>query len=200
VETVRSFIAIQLPDEVKQALAELQAQLKLNESRAVKCVDPQSIHLTLQFLGDVAVNKLDEISAVMAKAVQGMSPFQLEVKGLGVFPNLKQVRVVWVDVAGDTEQLLDLQKRIEVGLVPLGFTPEKRSFTPHLTLARLRDQAAFDEKQRLGRLIAATEFNKIYQVNVDTVHLMKSQLTREGPIYSQISSVSFNKFLPKGNS
>lgn len=198
-EFVRSFIAIQLPDEVKRALAELQEQLKLRESRYVKCVDPQSIHLTLQFLGNVVVNKLDEISDVMERATEGVSTFQLEVKGLGVFPNIKRVQVIWVGVGGDIEQLIGLQKCIETGMMPLGFNPEKRAFTPHLTLARLRDQATLYERQKLGQLITDTKFDKIFQMNVEKVHLMKSQLTKEGAIYSQIRSISLEKILPKGN-
>jgi len=196
-EQLRSFIAIELPDEVKRGLAQLQAQLKLGEQTWVKSVDPYSIHLTLQFLGNIAVDRVDEVTRVMEEAARGVSPFHLEVKGLGVFPNLKRVQVVWVGIGGEIDKLSRLQKSIESNLVPLGFTPESRPFTPHLTLARLRNQASLDERQRLGQLIAGTRFEIAYNIKVEAVNLMRSQLTREGAIYSRISSVRLQKSLPK---
>ena len=143
------------------------------------------------------MDKLEEISYVMEKTAQKTSSFHLEVKGLGVFPNLKRVQVVWVGVDGETEQLIDLQKHIEAGLVPLGFSPEKRSFTPHLTLARLRDQATLEERQRLGQVIANAKFETSDGIEVEAVYLMKSQLTKEGAIYSRVRSIGLEKSLPK---
>jgi len=188
-EQIRSFIAIELPDEVKSALDQLQAQLKTGKQLPVKWVDPYSIHLTLKFLGNIDVNKVREITGAMEAAAQGISPFKLEVKDLGVFPNLKRVRVVWVGVSGEVAQLSQLQQRIESNLAPLGFAPESRSFTPHLTLARVREQASLDEQQSFGQLIASTKFEAVYGFGIDSVNLIKSQLTREGAIYSRISSV-----------
>jgi len=188
-EQIRSFIAIELPDEVKSALDQLQAQLKTGDQLPVKWVDPYNIHLTLKFLGNIDVNKVREITGAMEAAAQGISPFKLEVKDLGVFPNLKRVRVVWVGVSGEVAQLNQLQQRIESNLSPLGFAPESRSFTPHLTLARVREQASPDEQQSFGELIASTKFEAVYGFDVDSINLMKSQLTREGAIYSRISSI-----------
>ena len=188
-EQIRSFIAIELPDEVKSALDQLQAQLKTGKQLPVKWVDPYNIHLTLKFLGNIDVNKVREITGAMEAAAQGVSPFKLEVKDLGVFPNLKRVRVVWVGVSGEVAQLSQLQQRIESNLSPLGFAPEPRSFTPHLTLARVREQASLDEQQNFGQLIASTKFETVYEFGVYSINLMKSQLTREGAIYSRISSV-----------
>ena len=188
-EQVRSFIAIELPDEVKAGLVQLEAQLKLSKIPSVKWVDPYSIHLTLKFLGNIAVDRISEIAKVMKEAARGLSPFHLEVKGLGVFPNLKRVQVVWVGVGGEVDKLSQLQQRIESSLVPLGFTAESRPFTPHLTLARLRDRALPDERQRLAQLIAATKFESVYTIKVDSINLMRSQLTREGAIYSRLSAI-----------
>ncbi len=188
-ELVRSFIAIELPDELKAGLTRLQAQLKLAEPPPVKWVDPFSIHLTLKFLGNIAVDRISEITRAMEAATQGIPPFHLEVKGLGVFPNLRRVQVVWVGISGEVDELGQLQQRIESNLAPLGFTAESRPFTPHLTLARLRDQASPDERQRFGQLIAGTRFEAVYTIKVDSINLMRSQLTRGGAIYSRLSSV-----------
>ena len=195
-EPIRSFIAIELPDELKSALTRLEARLKSDKQPWVKWVNPHSIHLTLKFLGNIAADRTGEITRAIENAVQGISPFHLEVKELGVFPNLRRVQVVWVGISGEVDKLSQLQKRIETNLTPLGFTPETRAFTPHLTLARLRDQASLDERQRFGQLIANTKFDTAYTIEVDAISLMRSQLTREGAIYSRISSAKLSKPLP----
>jgi len=192
-EQIRCFIAIELPDEIKRGLVQLEAQLKSGNQPWVKWVDPYSIHLTLKFLGSVAVDRIDPITRAMGKAVQGASPFHLEVKDLGVFPNLRRVQVAWVGVSGEVDKLVQLQQRIESNLAGLGFAPESRRFTPHLTLARLRDRASPDERQRFGQLIADTKFEAAYTFQVEAISLMRSQLTREGAIYSQIGSIELNK-------
>ncbi len=192
-EQVRSFIAIELPDEVKTGLSQLQARLKVGEQPWVKWVDTDSIHLTLKFLGNVAINRTGEITRAMEVAVQGISPFELKVKELGVFPNLRRVQVVWVGISGEVDKISQLQQNLESNLARLGFAPESRPFTPHLTLARLRDRASLEERQRLGQLIVGTRFEEAYTFKVEAISLMKSQLTREGAIYSRISSVGLKK-------
>lgn len=188
-EQVRCFIAIELTEEVKRGLKTIQAQLKSGGQFPVKWVDPYGIHLTLKFLGNVAEDRLGEITAAMEEASHGVSPFQLEVRELGVFPNPRRVQVAWVGVGGEVEKLGTLQQRLESGLEGLGFAPENRRFTPHLTLARVRDQASADERERFGQLIADTGFEAGYSLPVEAINLMRSQLTREGAIYSRLSSV-----------
>jgi 2'-5' RNA ligase len=188
-EEVRCFIAIELPEEIKRGLRELQAQLKAANQAPVKWVEPENIHLTLKFLGNVATDRLNEIGQATTNAVRGTSPFSLEVRELGVFPNPRRVQIVWVGLSGEVEKLTILQQRIESGLAKLGFAPENRRFTPHLTLARLRDRATPQERERLGQLVAETEFAAGSFI-VNSVKLIKSQLTREGPIYSQLSSAA----------
>jgi len=188
-EQIRSFIAVELPDEVKVGLAQLQAQLKAGQQPAVKWVDPYAVHLTLKFLGNIAVDKTSEITRAIEEAVQGISPLHLEVKELGAFPNFKRVRVAWVGVSGEVAKLSQIQQRIEANLESLGFARESRPFTPHLTLARLRERASPNEQQSFGQLIASTRFEGVYSFSVDSINLMRSELSREGAIYSRISTV-----------
>ncbi len=192
-ETVRCFIAIELPEEVKAGLKDIQAKLKSGSQAPVKWVDPDGVHLTLKFLGGVDAAKIAPISAAMAEAAKGVPPFSLRVEGLGAFPNLRRVQVVWVGVSGEVDKLADLQQRLENNLAQLGFAPEKRRFTPHLTLARVRDQASLPQREGLGQLIAGTGFKASYSFPVAEVSLMRSQLTREGAIYSLISLVGLGK-------
>jgi 2'-5' RNA ligase len=188
-ESIRTFIAVDMPAESKRALRVLQDSLKKGSRAPVKWVDPGSIHLTLKFLGATGAGLVPRILEVIAGAVRGVKPFPVELKGLGAFPNLNRARVVWVGLAGDIEKLAVIQGRIEVGLVPLGFPAEGRAFSPHFTLGRVREQASPDERRRLGELIAATTFDAGGRFTVEAVHLIKSQLTREGPIYSRLGSV-----------
>jgi 2'-5' RNA ligase len=188
VEQVRCFIAIGLPEEVKAGLRDIQAKLKSGGQTSIKWVDPYSIHLTLKFLGGVDAAKIEPITIAMKEASRDIHPFSLKVEGLGAFPNLRRVQVVWVGVGGEVDRLAHLQKRIESSLARLGFAPENRRFTPHLTLARVRDRASLGEREGLGELIAATKFEAARSFPVAAVNLMKSQLTREGAIYSRIST------------
>jgi len=198
-EQIRSFIAIELPEEIRQALAELQARLQTEKQPAVKWVDPYGIHLTLKFLGSIAAAKTSDITSAMEEAARDIAPFPLEVKGVGVFPNFKRVRVVWVGVEGDILQLKLLQQRIESSLVPLGFARESRPFTPHLTLARVREKGSSIEQQNFGQVIASASFESAHHFTVNRINLMRSQLTTEGAIYSQIKTVNLKKTLSKGS-
>jgi len=195
-EQVRSFIAIELPDNLKSWLAELQTRLQTGKQYGVKWVNPYSIHLTLKFLGSIPIDSTREITNAMEDAIQGISPFHLEAKRLGVFPNLKRVQVIWVGISDKTGKLGQLHKQLESRLARLGFSPEPRPFTPHLTLARLRNRASPDERKQLGQLIASIKFETACAIKVDAINLMKSQLTREGAIYNKISSARLKKPLP----
>jgi 2'-5' RNA ligase len=195
-EQIRSFIAIELPDELRLALRRLQSQLRTGSHASVKWVDPYGIHLTLKFLGSIGTDMVGRITAALEEAVRGIPPFHLEISGLGAFPGLKRVQVVWVGVTGEVGRLSQLQQAIESSLKPLGFAPESRPFTPHLTLARLRDRATPGERQSLGQLIADTRFEITYRLAVDAIHLMKSQLTRDGAVYSQISKIELKEPRP----
>jgi 2'-5' RNA ligase len=192
-EQVRCFVAIKLPEEITATLSRIQAKLKSGKRSPVKWVDPYSIHLTLKFLGNVNRDMTSQITAAIAEGAQGVSPFHLEIKGLGVFPNTRRVQVIWVGVGGEVEKLLKLQKAVESALERLGFAPETRAFTPHLTLGRVREHASADERQRLGELVASTKPEAEHTFPVKVVSLMQSQLTREGAIYSQLSTVELGK-------
>jgi len=188
-EQIRSFIAIELPDELKPELVELQARLKTADPGGVKWVDPQGIHLTLKFLGNIAADRTGDIIRAMNEAARGIPPFQLTIGGLGVFPNPRRAQVAWVGLSGQVDKLARFQAQLEASLARLGFAPETRPFSPHLTLARLRPQASPAERQSLGQLIISTRFASSYPIVVTAINLMRSQLTRQGAIYSQIGSV-----------
>ena len=186
-EEIRSFIAIELPEEAKEGLAGLRNKLEKDEHKFIKWVEPGSIHLTLKFLGNILSRQVTEVVVAMEGAAQGSPPFHLEISGMGAFPNLKQPRVFWVGISGELDKLSKLQQNIDSALVPLGFTKEDRPFVPHLTLARIRQGASPGERRTFGELVGASSFEDKYCVAVDAINLMRSQLTPAGAIYSRLS-------------
>jgi RNA 2',3'-cyclic 3'-phosphodiesterase len=188
-EQIRSFIAIELPEEAKRGLARLRRELERDEHRFVKWVDHKGIHLTLKFLGNIPSRRATEITDAMKKATLGISPFHLEISGLGVFPSLKQPRVFWVGVSGELDKLSGLQQNIDSVLAALGFAREERLFVPHLTLARIREGASPPERRSFGELVGSTTFQDKYPVEVEAVRLMRSQLTLAGAIYTCLSVI-----------
>ena len=187
-EQIRSFIAIGLPDDLTEKLGRLEDQLKSVEPLRVKWVNPESIHLTLKFLGNIDVDSTGQVTRAIEEAIRGIPPFSLTVKDLGVFPNQRRPQVAWVGLSGEVDELLRLQQGIEVNLGHLGFAPEPRAFAPHLTLARLEKQVSLEERQRFGRLITGAGF-EAGTTEVRAVSLMKSELSRQGAVYTRISSV-----------
>ena len=188
-EGIRSFIAIELPEEARSGLGKLRNELERVEHAFVKWVNPEGIHLTLKFLGSIPSKQVAEVGEAMEGATREISPFHLEISGLGAFPNLKQPRVLWVGISGELDKLLGLQRNIDSALSPLGFTKEKRPFVPHLTLARIRERASPGERRIFGELVVSTIFEDKYHIAVDAISLMRSQLTPAGAIYTRLSVV-----------
>jgi 2'-5' RNA ligase len=192
-EEIRSFIAIELPEEAKEGLARLRNGLERDEHKFVKWVNPGGIHLTLKFLGNIPSKRVAEVTEAIEEATQGISPFHLEISGLGAFPSLRQARVFWVGIGGEVDKLSRLQQNIDSALTVLGFVKEERSFVPHLTLARIRQGASPLERRSFGELVGSTIFEDKYHVEVEAVSLMRSQLTPAGAIYTCLSAVGLGR-------
>ncbi|TEU04748.1 MAG: RNA 2',3'-cyclic phosphodiesterase [Dehalococcoidia bacterium] len=188
-EKIRAFIAIELPDPVKDSLSSLEDRLRPAEHPYVKWVDPQGIHLTLKFLGNIAPDQVPRIIEAITLASQGTSPLKLQIGGLGAFPNLQRPRVIWVAVTGEVDPLIALQRGMDQALVPLGFAIERRPFSPHLTLGRLRERASLVERNSIGKLVMATKSEGSPAQEVKQISLMRSTLTPSGAIYSRLASI-----------
>ena len=189
VEQIRSFVAIELSEEAKEGLARLRKELERDDHKFVKWVAPGGIHLTLKFLGNIPFKQVTAITEAMKRATQGISPFCLEISGVGVFPNPKQVRVFWVGVSGEMDKLSMLQQNIDSALAGLGFAKEERPFMPHLTLARVREGASPLERRSFGELVGSTVFEDKYHIKVEAVSLIRSQLRPGGAIYTGLSVI-----------
>ncbi len=189
-ERIRSFIAIELSNSLKDGLDRLEDELKSAAPNAgIKWVDPDAIHLTLKFLGSINGRQVSAVSRVMELVGREDAPFQLQPGVLGAFPNLRRPQVVWIGLGGDIERLKALQQRLDSNLTAIGFAAESRSFSPHLTLARVRREASPGEQQALGELLAKTRANLAATIDVAAISLMRSELRRSGAVYHRICSV-----------
>ncbi len=192
---VRSFIAIELPDDLRQELGRVQKKMRVDRPR-VKWVRPEGIHLTLKFLGDIDTSIIAPITQAMTEAARRTPPFDLDVRQLGAFPSLQRVQVLWVGLGGEVDKLKHLCQLLETNLAHLGFAAEERPFTPHLTLARLGNEASPSERQRFGELIASTRLELDCSIRVEALSLMRSQLTGTGAVYSRIGLAELDRNLP----
>lgn len=192
-EMWRLFIAIEIPPAVLEELAKIQEQLKQDiPSGTVKWVRPESIHLSLKFLGDVPVVKRNSLESALAQAAQPHSPFTLEATGLGCFPNLKRPRVIWVGIQHQLPELAALREAVEEHIAPLGYPTENRPFNPHLTVGRIKRNARRDAIQQTGALIANTAFHARHAWEVNAVHLIRSELKPTGAEYTPLYQAPFN--------
>jgi len=189
-ERIRSFIAIELPQDLKTELAGLQTKLKVDRPR-VKWVSPEGIHLTLKFLGDVDASRISQVSQAMTEAVKGIAPIELTVGQLGVFPNYERVQVVWVGLEGDLTPIDRLYRQLEDSLTKIGFPPEQRGFKPHLTLARVADEALPEERKRFGDFILSSKAQINHSIKATGLSLMKSVLAPRGAVYTRLACVDF---------
>ena len=181
---IRAFIAITLDPKVIDKIVDATAQLR-PQMRSIRWVAPANFHLTLKFLGGIDEAMIESIGASLRERLRLFQRFTINAKGLGVFPDLKRPRVLWVGLTGD--HLVSLASRVESALQPLGFTSETRKFTPHLTIGRWRqaDRASNSPLRQLENW-RVYEFGKS---NVDRVHLIESVLKPNGASYNQLVAV-----------
>ncbi|MBF0099842.1 MAG: RNA 2',3'-cyclic phosphodiesterase [Desulfobacterales bacterium] len=176
---LRLFIAMVLPESIIAEIADIQRQLK-RYHHDIRWVQPKNIHLTIKFLGDVNVSKVDSIIDAIKCSVGYMSPIQIQAKGIGMFPGLKNPKVLWIGLSGDIIQLKQYHNRLEDLLVPLGFAKEDRPFKAHLTIGRIKNKMPINQAQDILRQFE-TYTSPLFLF--DRIVLFKSDLRPEGPLY-----------------
>ena len=178
-ETIRSFVAFDIDNQ--QVLARLgEAQDTLSRSGAdLKLVEPQNIHITLRFLGDITQSMVDRIGQEMQSIT--FKSFDVEIKGIGAFPNLRYAKVIWAGIQGGGEELSRIFGQLEPRLRLLGFAPDSKGFSPHLTIARMKSGR---NKSELAKAITEMSVFEFGKVQAESLRLKKSVLTPRGPIYS----------------
>ncbi len=183
-ETIRSFIAFDIDNEsVTKRFSEAQATL-VNTGADLKLVKPQNIHITMRFLGNISQSMVNPIHEEMKKT--SFTPFNVEIKGLGVFPKLKYARVIWAGIQKGADELTNVFNQLEPLLRRLGFKPDPKGFSPHLTIARVKTGR---NKAELIRCIQELTDYEFGIVRAECLRLKKSVLTPKGPIYSTLREV-----------
>jgi RNA 2',3'-cyclic 3'-phosphodiesterase len=189
--TLRLFVAIELPQDVKQALGTTIETLRSAlHSEALRWVRPGGIHLTLQFLGAVPAARVPEITRVLEAAVGGVAPFGLAVGALGSFGRRQRMRVIWLGLSGDEPAVADLAARVHRALEPIGFPGDREPFRPHLTLARVRDDASREERASVYDLLRDQAVPALPSFSIEHVSLMQSTLSRGGAVYETLARFS----------
>ena len=188
-EKIRTFIAIDLPESVRTAIRTIQADIRSSGFKA-RWVRPENVHLTLRFLGDVDTHLIAKINSAIQTSAKEIAPFHLGGRSIGVFPNSRRPRVLWMGLFGQIGALLRLQKKIETQLALLGFAKEKRTFTGHLTIGRIKGKAPL---RQVIRILTQYETYVTEPFAVKEVILFKSQLTPDGSIYTHIGGSCLNK-------
>jgi len=183
----RSFIAVRFSDEVISNLDDLQARLKsaVGPHAKVKWVKPENIHLTMQFLGDVEVKVLEEMSAFLKEAFWDIPPFEVRLSGLGAFPSPKKPRVVWVGITAGVSELKAVSEAVFKVTEAFGFEREKRPFKPHVTMGRIRDPR---KSSGISGGLEKTGEVEAGSCQIDVVHLVASELRPTGPVYTTLDS------------
>ncbi len=191
-DVIRAFVAIELPEDVKGALEAIMRQLRDRLTNPdIKWVAPQSLHLTLKFLGQVPTARIEDVQGRLANMCAMASPMQFEVKALGAFPSTGSPRVIWVGLGGDIARLTSLAGHIDATLSELGFQRETRPFTPHLTIARIRQGITGRTRAAIRTALSETEVTEGIRFQATTLTLMRSQLLPGGAVYSRLALVSF---------
>lgn len=178
---MRLFVSVDL-DGLAAEVSEVQEILA--DADGLRFTDPGQAHVTLKFLGDTDEDRLPELRAELERAVgeSGVDPFTAEFGGLGVFPHLDYISVVWLGVREGGDQLTRLHRHIEDRTTALGFDPEDHEFTPHATLARMDDARG----KQLVQDVVENRDPDVGQMTVEEVRLTESTLTQDGPEYSTV--------------
>jgi 2'-5' RNA ligase len=182
---MRTFIAIEIPSEIKSALGALQTDLR-RAGADVSWTKPDNFHLTLIFLGEVDESRIGEVEKVCVSSAAEFKPFTLSLNGTGVFPNARQPRVLWAGLAGEIENVVEMRRRLDDGLALIGFEREETAFRPHLTIGRVKS----NKKTRELLALADTHQLPRSSFEVTEIVLMKSELLPAGARYTVMARAS----------
>ena len=178
----RGFISIDI--DIPSKIIEIEKEIEKTGGN-VKLVEPKNMHLTLKFLGNTNEEMINEIENMIKESIKDVKPFKIQIKGTGVFPNEKYIKIIWLGIKNG-EQITQIAEKIDEQVSKLGFKKEKRSFSPHLTIGRVRNAK---NKDKILRIIEKYKDLLFAEKIVDTIKLKKSELTPKGSIYTTIKEI-----------
>ena len=187
-EVIRTFIAVDLPSSVLEALGQISTQLqeKLPGS-SVRWVNYEKMHLTLKFLGDISRENIGMVEKILETEASKKGVMEIGIGGIGAFPKARHPRVIWIGVEAP-QDLFDLRRGIEDGVARLGYSYDKYEFTPHLTLGRISRKASARDVRLVGDVLHDFQVGFIGVARIEAVHLYKSDLRPDGALYTRLYS------------
>ncbi len=193
-DTWRLFWAIPLPEDVHEAIAHIQEELARRvPTNSVRWTPPHNVHLTLVFLGNRPRGEVPDLTARVREALTGIPPFHLELEAIGVFPNYRRPRIVWLGVGGNLDALARVQAAVARAMVLMGWKPEERPFTPHLTIGRVRKGLDGSTLARLGDVVRRVKVDPFGAHSVHEVILFRSDLRPTGAVYTPVGKVTLER-------
>ena len=189
-DTQRLFIAVELLPHALAALSQLIHGLRASALQGISLVAAKNIHLTLKFLGNVNTDQIPGLTSTLDGLASKAASFTLELGDVDGFPNLKRTRLLLVGLAGDIKPLEKLVSLVENTCESIGFARETRPFSPHLTVARMRDSSSPEDRRKAGEVLTSLPWSSGLPVPVDAIKLIKSTLTPQGPIYEALHTVA----------
>ena len=193
-QDVRAFVALELPEAVQEGLWEVQDVLQSHRvAEELRWVEPESTHLTLKFLSDIAIARLPSIVEALDSVAERWQPFEVRIGPLGAYPNVHEPHTLWLAADAERRALIHLFNAVEVALKPLGIRPERRNLHPHLTLARVPRDWPTAQKRAVGDLVGQVPLPEVPSFTADSMALIRSELTRSGPIYTRLARARFGE-------
>lgn len=187
---VRAFLAIRLPCAVTASLARLIDQAGGRGVDCIRPVKPENMHLTVRFFGNVSAQQVESIIAAVRRSARSIRPFTLTLGGVGAYPSVGNARVVWVGLEDDgLAPLLDTRRRIDDALAQAAFERDHRKFSPHVTIARIRDRASRVDRQKAAESLFSAKLDSALPIPVERISLMRSVLLPSGPEYSALAEI-----------
>lgn len=182
---IRAFIAVELPPPTRDMLAGVVRHLA-SRVDGVRWTRPESLHLTLRFLGNIDEESVPAVSDAVSRSGASARPFEVALGRIGGFERLRAMRVIWMSVAGDLESLTELYSSLEGELESLGFAKERRTFRPHITLGRVRDGAPVPQRRAVAEALAGADLEEGAMLPAESISLIRSVLTPGGSQYTRL--------------
>lgn len=188
---IRSFFACEISSTNLSAISQLLENLKAVSPKPAKWVNPDNMHLTIKFIGEFNPSDLEDMRSTLEKALSSLPSFNLEIKGMGAFPSLSKPKVVWLGINADNT-LFKLVKIVNNETEKYGYVSEKRPFSAHITLGRVKPYASLEEIKTIGSVIRLNKDIVIGSQRIEDLYFFRSDLTPKGPVYQTLFKLPFS--------
>jgi len=185
---IRTFIALELSDGAKQELVRLEETFKQADAD-VKWVAPESIHLTLKFLGSIPEEKVPDITACLKKIISDKTSFDVVLGVVGVFPGWDRAKVLWAGISDGAEHVKDIADEVSAAMESEGFEKETRDFRPHVTIGRIKSAK---NRDKLKKIVESTKVNPVSS-RISSIILFRSDLSKTGAVHTPIAVCEFGR-------